>query len=111
VHQQGKILQGLQKPQNRFKIELKEILTTPEGWFSWFIANVITSLHWVIPTIIGFITKDTYWFTTAASLWAIGLSPFVPLFVFNIAIAIWFKNILLKNKRVIIIQGDKTNGK
>ena len=99
------------KSLEKAKKEIKEILLTKQGWIAWFFANVITSLHWMVLTIIGFITKDATWFTYAASAWAVGLSPFVPLIIPNIVLAIWFKNLLLKNKRVIIIQGDKTNGK
>lgn len=87
------------------KREVKEILLTKEGWLAWFVANVITSIHWVIPTVIGFITKDTSWYTTAAALWALGLSPFVPLIIINVAIAIPLKNLLLKNKRDIVNKG------
>jgi len=88
------------------KQELKEIFLTPEGWIGWFIANVITSLHWAIPIVLGFITKDNYWYTTAAALWAIGMSPFVPLWAVNILLASWIKNLLLKNKRGIVIKGE-----
>jgi hypothetical protein len=99
------------KSLEKAKKEIKEILLTKQGWIAWFFANVITSLHWVVLTLIGFLTKDAKWFTYAASAWAIGLSPLIPLIIPNIVLAIWFKNLLLKNKRVIIIQGDKTNGK
>lgn len=87
------------------KREVKEILLTKEGWIAWFIANVITSLHWMILTVIGFITKDTTWYAYAASAWALGLSPFIPLTIPNIFIAIWIKNLLLKNKRGIVNKG------
>jgi hypothetical protein len=89
------------------KKEVKEILLTKEGWIAWFIANVITSLHWMILTVIGFITKDPKWYAYAASAWAIGLSPLVPLIIINVAIAIPLKNLLLKNKRVILLKGEK----
>jgi hypothetical protein len=89
------------------KKEVKEILLTKEGWIAWFVANVMTSIHWVVPTIIGFITKDTSWYTTAAALWALGLSPFIPLIIINVAIAIPLKNLLLKNKRVILLKGEE----
>jgi hypothetical protein len=89
------------------KKEVKEILLTKEGWIAWFIANVITSLHWMILTVIGFVTRDPIWFTYAASAWAIGLSPLVPLIIPNIIMAIWFKNLLLKNKRGIVSKGEQ----
>jgi hypothetical protein len=87
------------------KKEVKEILLTKEGWIAWFIANVITSLHWMVLTVIGFITKDPKWYAYAASAWAIGLSPLVPLIIINVAIAIPLKNLLLKNKRDTILKG------
>jgi hypothetical protein len=89
------------------KKEVKEILLTKEGWIAWFIANVITSLHWMSLTVIGFITKDPKWYAYAASAWAIGLSPLVPLIILNVAIAIPLKNLLLKNKRDTILKGEK----
>lgn len=73
----------------KFKQLFKQLFLTKEGLLSWFVANIFTSLHWAIPVVIGFITKDTYWYTTAAALWALGLSPFVPLWVFNVIIAVW----------------------
>lgn len=87
------------------KQDVKEILLTKEGWIAWFIANVITSLHWIILTVIGFITKDPKWYAYAASAWALGMSPFVPLIILNIVIAVPLKNLLLKNKRDIVIKG------
>ena len=89
------------------KREVKEILLTKEGWIAWFIANVITSLHWIILTVIGFITKDPKWYAYAASAWAIGMSPFVPLIILNVAIDIPLKNLLLKNKRDILLKGEQ----
>jgi hypothetical protein len=89
------------------KREVKEILLTKEGWIAWFIANVITSLHWIILTVIGFITKDSKWYAYAASAWALGMSPFIPLIIFNVAIAIPLKNLLLKNKRDILLKGEE----
>jgi hypothetical protein len=88
------------------KKEVKEILLTKEGWIAWFIANVITSIHWIILTLIGFMTQDPIWFGYAASAWALGLSPFIPLTIPNIIISIWIKNLLLKNKRDILLKGE-----
>jgi hypothetical protein len=94
------------KSLEKAKKEIKEILLTKQGWIAWFFANVITSLHWMVLALIGFITKDATWFTYAASAWAIGLSPLIPLIIPNIVLAIWFKNLLLKNKRDIIKKGN-----
>jgi hypothetical protein len=74
------------------KKELKELLLTWQGWLAWFIANIFTSLHWAVPLIIGFIFKDEKFYTIAGTLYAIGLSPLVPLWLFNVFIAIFIKN-------------------
>lgn len=81
------------------KKELKELLTTWQGWLAWFIANIITSLHWVIPLVIGFIFKDNKLYALAGTLYAIGLSPLVPLWLFNIFIAIFIKNKIFTIKK------------
>jgi hypothetical protein len=78
--------------------QLKLLLTTKKGWLSWFIANIITSLHWAIPFFIGWIFDNQNLMIFAGSLWALGLSPFIPLFVINIALAFWINNLLRKLK-------------
>jgi hypothetical protein len=95
----------------KLKESLKQLITTPQGWFSWFIANIITSLPWFLPLAYGFVFKDEKGYYVAGAIYAFILAPFTPFWILNVIIAIWFKNLLLKNKRVIIIQGDKTNGK
>ena len=102
------ILKGLV---NKSKKELKELLATPKGWFSWFIANVITSLPWAIPLIYGFIFKDNNGYILATSIWTFMMLPITPFWILNLVIAIWFKNVFLKNKRVIMVGGDITDGK
>ena len=91
----------------RAKQEVKELFLTWEGWMGWFIANVITSLHWMIAVVIGFMTKDNYLYTTAAALWAIGISPLVPLWIFNVIIGVWIKKLLQR----AIMQEGKQHGK
>lgn len=91
----------------RAKQEVKELFLTWEGWMGWFIANVITSLHWMIPVVIGFMTKDNYWYTSAAALWALGISPLVPLWLFNVIIGVWIKKLL----QHAIMQEGKQHGK
>lgn len=79
-------------------LKLKQILLSKEGWIGWFIANVITSMHWAILVIIGFLTKDSIWYTYAAAAWALGMSPLIPLWLFNVFITIWIYGILTKKK-------------
>lgn len=69
------------------KEQFKLLITTKEGLFSWFIANIITSLHWAIPFFFGWVLGDSRLIALAGSLWALGLSPFIPLFIVNIFIA------------------------
>jgi hypothetical protein len=96
---------------SKLKESLKELITTPQGWFSWFIANVISSLPWILPLIYGFLFKDNNGYLIAGSIWTFMMLPLTPFWILNLAIAVWLKNIFFKNKRVIIIEGDKTNGK
>ena len=79
-------------------LKLKQILLSKEGWIGWFIANVITSMHWAILVVIGFITKENIWYTYAAAAWALGISPLIPLWLFNVLITIWIYNVLTKKK-------------
>lgn len=79
-------------------LKLKQILLSKEGWIGWILANIITSLHWVTLVVIGFVTKDPIWYGYAATAWGIGMTPIVPLWLFNILITIWIYNFLTKKK-------------
>jgi hypothetical protein len=72
----------------KLKESLKQLITTPQGWFSWFIANIITSLPWIIPLIYGFIFKDENAYVLATAIWAFLLSPLAPLWIVNVIIAL-----------------------
>lgn len=89
------------------KQEVKEILLTKEGWIAWFVANVITSLPWFLPLAYGFVFHDDRGYMAAAAVYAFILAPFTPFWILNIIIAIWFRNLLLKNKRDIVIKGEQ----
>ncbi len=91
---------------NKSKKELKEMFLTPQGWISWIIANIITSLPWAIPLIYGFIFKDNNGYVIAGSIWAFLMLPLTPAWAVNVAIAVPIKNLLLKNKRVILNKGE-----
>lgn len=82
------------------------MLATPLGWLSWFIANVITSLPWIIPLLYGFVFKDNNGYVLAGSIWTFMMLPLTPFWILNLAVAIWIKNLLTKNKRVIIKEGN-----
>ena len=91
---------------SRLKKELKEMFLTPQGWISWIIANIITSLPWAIPLIYGFIFKDNNGYVIAGSIWAFVMLPVTPFWAVNVAIAVPIKNLLLKNKRAILSKGE-----
>lgn len=74
----------------KFGDEVKNILVSPRGWLSWFIANIITSLPWLIPLFLHIITFDPKWIPIAAAIWAFQMSPFLPIETFlNIAITLF----------------------
>lgn len=79
-------------------VKLKQILLSKEGWIGWILANIITSLHWATLVVIGFMTQDPVWYAYAATAWGIGMTPFVPLWLFNILLTIWIYNVLTKKK-------------
>jgi hypothetical protein len=87
------------------------MFATPQGWLSWIIANIITSIPWMLPLIYGFVFKDNNGYIIAGSIWTFMMLPLTPVWVVNVIIAVWFKNILLKNKRVIISEGVNNDGK
>jgi hypothetical protein len=96
---------------NKFKQSLKEMFLTKEGWISWIIANTITSLPWFLPLAYGFVFKDNTGYLVASAIYAFILLPLTPFWILNVIIAVWFKNILLKTKSVIIVEGDNIDGK
>jgi len=75
---------------------MKELFLTKEGWLSWFIANVITSLPWALPLIFGFILKNDALYTIAASVWAFMMLPLTPFWILNVIIAVFFTKLLTK---------------
>jgi CHASE2 domain-containing sensor protein len=54
----------------------------------------------MILVVVGFITQDNIWYGYAAAAWGIGLSPFIPLWLFNVFITIWIYNLLTNKKSV-----------
>ena len=79
-----------------FKKTLKELFLTKEGWIAWTIANIITSLPWVAPLILGFILKNDALYAIAASIWAFIMLPATPFWILNVIIAVWFTKLFTK---------------
>jgi hypothetical protein len=77
---------------------LKGLFLTKEGWISWLIANVITSLPWAVPLIYGFIFKDSRSYIIAGSIWTFMMLPITPFWILNVFIAYFFLKFLTKRK-------------
>jgi hypothetical protein len=80
----------------KIKKTMKEIFLTKEGWISWIIANVITSLPWFLPLAYGFVFQDERGYVAAAAVYAFILAPFTPFWILNVIIAVWFTKLLTK---------------
>jgi len=88
----------MKKMITKAKILLKNLFLTKEGWLSWIIANIITSLPWALPLIYGFIFKDANAYVIAASIWTFVMLPITPFWVFNVLIATFFVQKVFKIK-------------
>jgi hypothetical protein len=80
---------------------LKELFLTWQGWLSWFIANIITSLPWILPLVYGFVFKDNNGYIIAGSVWTFIMLPVTPFWILNTIIATAIVKLLIKRKRVL----------
>jgi hypothetical protein len=80
----------------KIKKTMKELFLTREGWISWFVANVITSLPWFLPLTYGFLFQDEGAYMAAAAVYAFILLPLTPFWILNVIIAVWFTKLLTK---------------
>jgi hypothetical protein len=77
---------------------LQGLFLTKEGWLSWALANIITSLPWLLPLIYGFLFKDNNGYIIAASVWAFLMLPVTPVWILNVFIAYFFLKIMQKKR-------------
>lgn len=82
---------------NKLKQQLKELFLTKEGWAGWIVANIATSLPWILPLVYGFLFKDNNGYVIAGAIWTFMMLPLTPFWILNVIIAVWVKNILLKS--------------
>jgi len=75
----------------KFKKLLKELFLTKQGWLSWFIANVITSLLWFGPLLIGFILQNDNLIALSGAIWVFIMLPATPMWVVNVILAVWLR--------------------
>jgi hypothetical protein len=81
------------------KILLKDLFLTWQGWLSWIIANIITSLPWILPLVYGFVFKDNNGYIIAGSIWTFIMLPVTPFWILNVLIATFFVEKVFKKKR------------
>ena len=75
----------------KFKKLLKELFLTKQGWLSWLIANVITSLVWFGPLLIGFILQNDNLIALSGAIWVFIMLPATPMWVVNVILAVWLR--------------------
>lgn len=83
---------------NNLKQQMKNLFLTKEGWISWIVANIITSLPWFLPLAYGFVFQDARGYYVAGAVYAFILAPFTPFWILNIVIAYFFMRIIWKRK-------------
>jgi hypothetical protein len=77
---------------------LKGLFLTKEGWISWGIANVITSLPWFLPLAYAYLFNDSRGYIWSASIWTFMMLPITPFWILNVFIAYFFLKLLNKKK-------------
>ena len=85
------------------KILLKDLFLTWQGWLSWIIANIITSLPWVLPLVYGFVFKDNNGYIIAGSVWTFIMLPVTPFWILNVLIATFFVEKVFKKKKPAVL--------
>jgi hypothetical protein len=85
------------------KILLKDLFLTWQGWLSWIIANIITSLPWILPLVYGFVFKDNNGYIIAGSVWTFIMLPVTPFWILNVLIATFFVEKVFKNKKPAVL--------
>jgi hypothetical protein len=79
------------------KEQFKMLFATPQGWFSWGIANLITSSPWIITLILGFVFQSKSLYAISASIWTFIMLPVTPFWLINLIIALFIRNKFLKS--------------
>lgn len=75
----------------KLKVLLKELFLTKQGWLSWLIANVITSMVWFVPLFLGFILQNENLYAVSGAIWVFIMLPTTPMWAVNVIIAVWLR--------------------
>jgi hypothetical protein len=62
-------------------LHFKTVITTPKGWLSWGLANLLWSLFWLIPLVIGFVFNDPNMYALAGAIYLFFLQPLIPMWL------------------------------
>lgn len=85
---------------DKSKETIKHLFLTKEGWISWIIANVITSLPWAIAFAFGFIFDNPKWYVVGSSIWTFMMLPITPFWILNLIIAVFFVEKVFRKKLI-----------
>ena len=62
-------------------LHFKTVITTPKGWLSWELANLLWSLFWLIPLVIGFVFNDPNMYALATAIFLFFVQPLIPMWI------------------------------
>ena len=62
-------------------LHFKTVITTPKGWLSWGLANLLWSLFWLIALVIGFVFNDPNMYALAGAIYLFFLQPLIPMWL------------------------------
>ena len=62
-------------------LHFKTVITTPKGWLSWILANLLWSLFWLIPLVIGFVFNDPNMYALATAIFLFFVQPLIPMWL------------------------------
>lgn len=77
---------------------LRRLFLTKEGILSWLIVNAFWSSFWGIPMIIGFITKENYWYVVSGSVFLFFWQPLVPMWLITPLSALFVLKLFTKKQ-------------
>jgi hypothetical protein len=62
-------------------LDFKTVITTPKGWLSLALANLLWSLFWLIPLVIGFVFNDSNMYALAGAIYLFFFQPLIPMWL------------------------------
>lgn len=81
-------------------LKFKTLLTTPNGWLAFLLANVFWSSFWAVPLIYGFIFKDNNYIALAGAIYLFFVQPLIPMWLLT-PLTTFFIYKLIKQKTTL----------